>query len=37
MSFRDKIRNVKLKNDKVIVVLEKKIFVYNFSDLKLID
>ena len=37
MSFRDKVRNVKLKNDKVIVVLEKKTFVYNFSDLKLID
>lgn len=37
MSFRDKIRSVKLKNDKVVVVLEKKVFVYNFSDLKLID
>jgi hypothetical protein len=37
MSFRDKIRNVKLKNDKVVVVVEKKVFVYNFSDLKLLD
>lgn len=37
MSFRTKIKNVKLKNDKVVVVLEKKIFVYNFTDLKLLD
>lgn len=37
MSFRDKIRNVKLKNDRVVVVLEKKVFVYNFSDLKELD
>jgi len=37
MSFRSKIKNVKLKNDKVVVVLEKKIFVYNFTDLKLLD
>lgn len=37
MSFRTKIKNVKLKNDRVVVVLEKKIFVYNFTDLKLVD
>lgn len=37
MSFRDKIKNVKLKSDKVVVVLEKKVFVYNFTDLKIID
>ncbi|CAD8096398.1 unnamed protein product [Paramecium sonneborni] len=37
MSFRTKIKNVKLKNDRVVVVLEKKIFVYNFTDLKLLD
>ena len=37
MSFRDKIRNVKLRNDKVVVVLEKKVFVYNFSDLKVLE
>jgi len=37
MSFREKVKNVKLKNDKVVVVLEKKTFVYNFSDLKLLD
>ena len=37
MSFRDKVKNVKFRNDKLVVVLEKKTFVYNFSDLKLID
>ncbi len=37
MSFRDKVKNVKLKSDKVVVVLEKKVFVYNFTDLKMID
>ena len=37
MSFRTKIKNVRLKNDRVVVVLEKKIFVYNFTDLKLLD
>lgn len=37
MSFRTKIKNVKLKNDRVVVVLEKKIFLYNFTDLKLVD
>ncbi len=37
MSFRDKLRNVKLNSDKIVVVLEKKIFVYRFSDLKILD
>ena len=37
LSFRTDIKAVKLKSDKVIVVLENKIYVYNFADLKLID
>ena len=37
LSFRTEIKAVKLKSDKVIVVLENKIYVYNFADLKLID
>ena len=37
LSFRTDIKSVKLKSDKVIVVLENKIYVYNFADLKLID
>lgn len=37
MSFRSKIKSVKLKNDRVVVVIEKKIFVYKFSNLQLLD
>jgi len=37
LSFRTDIKAVKLKSDKVVVVLENKIYVYNFSDLKLLD
>jgi WD40 repeat protein len=37
LSFKDHVKAVRLRKDKVIVVLETRIYVYNFSDLKLID
>lgn len=37
MSFRTEIKAVKLKSDRIVVVLESKVFVYNFSDLKLLE
>jgi len=37
MSFRTEIKAVKLKADRIVVVLESKVFVYNFSDLKLLE
>ncbi|XP_011033574.1 PREDICTED: autophagy-related protein 18a-like isoform X2 [Populus euphratica] len=36
LSFRSEVRSVKLRRDRIIVVLEQKIFVYNFADLKLV-
>ncbi|KAG6487762.1 autophagy-related protein 18a-like [Zingiber officinale] len=35
LSFRSEVRAVRLRRDKIIVVLDNKIFVYNFADLKL--
>ncbi|KAF5744150.1 autophagy-related protein 18a [Tripterygium wilfordii] len=36
LSFRSDVRSVKLRRDRIIAVLEQKIFVYNFADLKLL-
>lgn len=36
LSFRSEIRAVRLRRDRIVVVLEYKIYVYNFSDLKLL-
>lgn len=36
LSFRSEVKAVRLRRDKIVVVLLQKIFVYNFSDLKLL-
>ncbi|KAL3827846.1 hypothetical protein ACJIZ3_016648 [Penstemon smallii] len=36
LSFRSEVRGVRLRRDRIIVILEQKIFVYNFADLKLL-
>lgn len=36
LSFRSEVRGVRLRRDRIVVVLEQKIFVYNFADLKLV-
>ncbi|KAK4282474.1 hypothetical protein QN277_013847 [Acacia crassicarpa] len=36
LSFRSVVRGVRLRRDRIIVVVEQKIFVYNFADFKLL-
>ncbi|XP_059666874.1 autophagy-related protein 18c [Cornus florida] len=36
LSFRSEVRAVKLRQDRLVIVLEHKIYVYDFTDLKLL-
>jgi WD repeat-containing protein 45 len=37
MSYRKEVKAVKLKTDRIIVVCENKIFIYNLVDMKFLD
>ncbi|KAK3041975.1 hypothetical protein RJ639_002283 [Escallonia herrerae] len=36
LSFRSEVKSVRLRRDRIVVILVQKIFVYNFADLKLL-
>ncbi|MCO5571502.1 hypothetical protein L7F22_025242 [Adiantum nelumboides] len=36
LSFRSEVRAVRLRRDRIVVILDHKIYVYNFADLKLL-
>ncbi|XP_039049304.1 SVP1-like protein 2 [Hibiscus syriacus] len=36
LSFRSEVRSVRLRRNRIVIVLEQKIFVYNFADLKVL-
>ena len=36
LKYKEKVLNVILKADRIVAVLENRIYVYNFSNLKLI-
>lgn len=36
LSFRSEVRAVRLRRDRIVVILEHKIYLYNFADLKLL-
>lgn len=37
LSFRSEVKSVRLRRDRIVVVLLQKIYVYNFADLKLLQ
>lgn len=37
LSFRSEVRAVRLRRDRVVVALERRVYIYNFADLTLVD